>query len=125
MNEQTFLKQLINNERNSALFYSHLSALSKNNQIRNMLESIAVECGISSHRLIAYADIKHTKPDNSFGDIERNISLNKGIKWAIDVENESLVMLSEFRKRHGCYKKLYENKKVRLKKLESCEKLLK
>ena len=122
-NEQKFLTELINDERNSALFYAHLSTLAQKTTIRAALEDIAVECGMNVNMLLVYCRSIGISPDENFGNIEKNISLSDGLEWAVEVEKESM---GKLRSKNGIkpYKAVYDSKKKRLPKLENCVEIL-
>ncbi len=123
MNEKEFLLALINDERNSALFYAYLSTLAESGEIKPALENIALECGMGVNRLLGYCKTAGIEPNNDFGDIEKNISVGDGIKWAVEVENKSIERLESFKNRVP-YKHIYSNKKKRLLKLKRCTKII-
>lgn len=111
------IRELINDERNSALFYSDLS-LKANGEIRQILDEIGLECGFNAALLLGLG----VGADRCCGRIIRDISLQDGLMLAADTERRSIACLAPY-KAFPCTR-IYQSKKERLKKLEHCIKIL-
>jgi hypothetical protein len=90
------LQELIQDERNSALFYTYLAGIAPTREYAEYLKHVSIQCAAQKDRLCDL-HAKHTsqtfKPIES--KINNSIKFIAGINWAVEIESAEIDKLCE------------------------------
>ena len=94
------LREIIQDERNSALFYAYMAEKAPNADYADHLRREGVTCGERVNKLSRlYSDNARENFTPAEEEINRDVDYNTGVSWAVAVESDAL-------KKYGA---LYEN----------------